>query len=791
MVRRDAFLAVGGFEPRPSLGCEERLLSIDLLAAGWRLVHDPGVVVRRHPVPVRPSADHGAADLRDEVLVSWLRMPLDDALGASAALARRACRDRVARRAVRALARHWWFVVRRRRPVPGWLARTCGPRPRWTAASACRPASEGPLLAAGGGAGARVRGAGGGARAGAGRGCGAAGRGCGRGRGARGAGGGGMAGSGTGFGRRCRCSVADQHGTRVACADRAGPCAVRARQVPGDAPRATKRDRIRPRSDRPATLHGRSHEALARSAHAAARSAHATRSRRRPARTAHHAQRPTIPPNHDDSHPRTAHHTHARASRQIDHDGSHTRGTSVLTRTGPGFACADRAGPCAVRAGQVPADAPRATQRDRIRPRSDRPATLHGRTHEGLARSAHAATRSAHATPITTAARTPGTPGHARPSPPTRPHQQPHQHTGHADIVPPDRPPTPTRPTTATQRAPRRHPRHMTRPPYLHADPPGHAGRARARTDPMAQAPSRRTETTSARESSTRPSLTARGVRSSSPMSAWMRSMVTPSSAAACATVTRSSLATPTTVARTLTLPADPAASGFDPPRYPRRRPWRRRDGRRASPCPWPGSRRGSPSGPRRGDGPAAACATRSGTAAPRRRSRGHARWRRGANAEHERRRSRPAGEGGRGDEQQAQAHEALGGPAGGPARRRGPAARHRSSNRREVESSRAGAARGRAFATPGCTARPGGDLRGDAVQPASRAVEACVVAEAVEQCDRVGGADGRRAQWRRRPVRLRAVSCRRRCGRCRSRPCGYPAAARRCSGRAGCASGA
>ncbi len=124
MVRRDAFLAVGGFEPRPSLGCEERLLSIDLLAAGWRLVHDPGVVVRRHPVPVRPSADHGAADLRDEVLVSWLRMPLDDALGASAALARRACRDRVARRAVRALARHWWFVVRRRRPVPGWLART-------------------------------------------------------------------------------------------------------------------------------------------------------------------------------------------------------------------------------------------------------------------------------------------------------------------------------------------------------------------------------------------------------------------------------------------------------------------------------------------------------------------------------------------------------------------------------------------------------------------------------------------------------------------------------------------
>src|SRR5215217_7707874 len=51
VVRREAFLASGGFEPRFQVGGEETLLSIDLAAAGWRLVYADDVVAHHQPAP--------------------------------------------------------------------------------------------------------------------------------------------------------------------------------------------------------------------------------------------------------------------------------------------------------------------------------------------------------------------------------------------------------------------------------------------------------------------------------------------------------------------------------------------------------------------------------------------------------------------------------------------------------------------------------------------------------------------------------------------------------------------
>src|SRR4051812_30954797 len=60
IVRRAAYLGVGGFDARYGIGGEERPLATDLAAAGWDLRYVPGLVAppppaRRGPRPRRPA----------------------------------------------------------------------------------------------------------------------------------------------------------------------------------------------------------------------------------------------------------------------------------------------------------------------------------------------------------------------------------------------------------------------------------------------------------------------------------------------------------------------------------------------------------------------------------------------------------------------------------------------------------------------------------------------------------------------------------------------------------------
>lgn len=75
VVRRDAYLAVGGFHEVLGIGGEEELLALDLARAGWGLAYVDDVVAHHHPSAVRdPGARrrrHGA----NQVLVTWLRRP--------------------------------------------------------------------------------------------------------------------------------------------------------------------------------------------------------------------------------------------------------------------------------------------------------------------------------------------------------------------------------------------------------------------------------------------------------------------------------------------------------------------------------------------------------------------------------------------------------------------------------------------------------------------------------------------------------------------------------------------
>ena len=75
MMRRDAFLAVGGYDPRLFLGCEEALLAVDLMSAGWRMAYIPDAVVCHHPSGARDVAARRRLALRNALWLAWLRRP--------------------------------------------------------------------------------------------------------------------------------------------------------------------------------------------------------------------------------------------------------------------------------------------------------------------------------------------------------------------------------------------------------------------------------------------------------------------------------------------------------------------------------------------------------------------------------------------------------------------------------------------------------------------------------------------------------------------------------------------
>ena len=119
MVRRSAYLAVGGFERRFFIGGEEELLSLDLLSRGWELAYVDDVVVRHHPSPaVRdPSARHLATE-RNRLWVAWLRHPLAWAVRTTLRAIWTARTDRTSRAALAAALRELPWVLTHRRVVP-------------------------------------------------------------------------------------------------------------------------------------------------------------------------------------------------------------------------------------------------------------------------------------------------------------------------------------------------------------------------------------------------------------------------------------------------------------------------------------------------------------------------------------------------------------------------------------------------------------------------------------------------------------------------------------------------
>ena len=122
VVRRDAYLQAGGFEPRLLIGGEEELFSADLAAAGWALRHLPAMVVHHQASASRDSHLRRRQGLRNTLWIQWLRRPAADAIRRSLATLRAAPRDRVTLAAVVDAITGLGWVLRERCVVPREVA---------------------------------------------------------------------------------------------------------------------------------------------------------------------------------------------------------------------------------------------------------------------------------------------------------------------------------------------------------------------------------------------------------------------------------------------------------------------------------------------------------------------------------------------------------------------------------------------------------------------------------------------------------------------------------------------
>lgn len=118
VFRRQAYLDAGGYEEKFFVGGEEELLTLDLAAAGWRIVYVPQLTVHHHPSPQRDNPGRQKVVLRNALWVAWLRLPAASAWEETRRLCRSAPSRQVLKAALLNAARELPWVLRKRKVMP-------------------------------------------------------------------------------------------------------------------------------------------------------------------------------------------------------------------------------------------------------------------------------------------------------------------------------------------------------------------------------------------------------------------------------------------------------------------------------------------------------------------------------------------------------------------------------------------------------------------------------------------------------------------------------------------------
>jgi len=118
VVRRDAFLAAGGFSPRVFIAGVEEHLAADLLSAGFRLRYVPQVVAHHHPDHRQPSVFVRRLGVRNTLWFAWNRRPLLPALRWSVHVLRHSGANRITLAGLGLALLDLPRILAHRRPLP-------------------------------------------------------------------------------------------------------------------------------------------------------------------------------------------------------------------------------------------------------------------------------------------------------------------------------------------------------------------------------------------------------------------------------------------------------------------------------------------------------------------------------------------------------------------------------------------------------------------------------------------------------------------------------------------------
>jgi len=118
VVRRQAFLDLGGFDDLLFFLGEEMVLAQDAAAAGWGVAYVDEVVAHHHPSPIRDVAARRRRVIRNDLLSMWMRRPYPVVVRATASVGAQALVSSAARGALAEAARRWPEARKRRRVLP-------------------------------------------------------------------------------------------------------------------------------------------------------------------------------------------------------------------------------------------------------------------------------------------------------------------------------------------------------------------------------------------------------------------------------------------------------------------------------------------------------------------------------------------------------------------------------------------------------------------------------------------------------------------------------------------------
>ena len=93
MVRRRAYLEVGGFDELIFFAGEETLLAVDLARAGWESVYVDSVVAHHHPARRGDGSGRRRLQSRNGLLTTWMCRPVGVAIRSTLAMAATARHD--------------------------------------------------------------------------------------------------------------------------------------------------------------------------------------------------------------------------------------------------------------------------------------------------------------------------------------------------------------------------------------------------------------------------------------------------------------------------------------------------------------------------------------------------------------------------------------------------------------------------------------------------------------------------------------------------------------------------